>query len=631
MKMAVSLDKPGSCRHGRKARFRDPHPLRVHVTNDPQPLQAQIRVAQLELLIAHLPGIIGGTVVTALVMTGVVTLYIDSSWPWLWLAALLGLSLLRWFDRRRLLGLRLTTANVDAQLRRVTVLSALNATLWGLLGYLAVTPEATIGSLAVIMVLVGLVASANGFISHLRPMYTLYVFPMLLPVAVRFLTMDATSYRTIGALVILYAAVSFVTSRATAAAVLGGIRLRFQNLDLVDDLREEKRRSDEARERAEQASAAKSVFLSAASHDLRQPLHSLRLFTATLSARLAGAPDVDARRLVHKIDESGRALEGLLDAILDISRLDAGTLRARVSVVDLADTLARCAAAHAPIAESRGLRFEHDEPEAGQLWVETDPALLEQLLGNLLSNAVRYTRAGSVELRIVPEEQFIRIEVVDTGVGIAERDRARVFDEFVQLGNPERDRSQGIGLGLSIVRRIAQLLDLQLSFESQPGQGTRFALSVPRGDPSLRDVAADAADDDTPRSLEHGLDGRLILIVDDEASVRDALEGLIDTWGAVTLSAGSARDALELLEEIDTVPDAIVSDWRLRDGATGADAVAAVCNRVGRQIPALILTGDVAPERLRQIAATGWPVLHKPCDPTDLRRLLCAVVGGADD
>jgi len=584
-----------------------------------------VLVAQLDLLTGHLPGIIGGTVLTGAVVVAVVDAHIASSWPWWWLGLLIGVSGLRWLGRVRMLRVPNQCGNAVSRHRWLVAVSFFNASMWGVLGYHAVAPDAVVGSLAVVMVLVGLVASATGFISHLRLMYALYVFPMLVPVAIAFLSFDAPGYRTIGALVLLYMVVSFTTSRATAGAVLEGIRLRFDNLDLVDSLTEEKHNSDAARLRAERANAAKSVLLSAASHDLRQPLHSLRLFTATLSSRLVGTVDADARRLIDKIDESGRALEGLFNAILDVSRLGAGTLQPRIESIDLAATVTRLRTSFEPLAQTKGLDFVIERTDDVPLVVRSDATLLEQLLANLLGNAVRYTQTGRVGLRFERAEQGVRLTVFDTGPGIPEPDQERIFDEFVQLGNPERDRSQGIGLGLSIVRRIARLLELNLQLESALGQGTRFVLHLPPG-------RAEEVDDREPREAPaplQALDGRLVLVIDDEASVREALEGLIDTWGGITVSAGSATEALELLDEIGEAPQVILSDWRLRAGETGGQAIAAVRRRLRHDVPAIIITGDVARESLLEIAETGLPVLHKPCSPPALLGLLVDALDSA--
>lgn len=591
---------------------------------------------QLALLASHLRGIIVGTFLSGLILSIAVATSLELRWPWVWLAALTLISVLRYAVLRAH-----ETSGAPAHPRRrhalLLALSCLSASHWGLFGWLAVTPEAPIASLMVTMVLIGLVASATGFISHLRTMYVFYTGLMLLPAVARFLAFEQYEFRLIGAMLVLYALVSFVTARATRDAVLNTIRLRFRNLDLVADLQAETIRSNLARERAERANHAKSLFLAAASHDLRQPLHSLRLFTATLAHQLAAPVDrrADARRLVGRMDASVNALDGLFESILDISRLDAGTLVPEREHVDLDRLLERALDGIAADAGAKGLTVlapaAHDSPRI----VHTDPVLLTRLLGNLLSNAVRYTPAGSVGIRVSKTADGTsagiagwRLEVVDTGIGIDAADRERVFEEFVQLGNPERDRTRGIGLGLSIVARIASLLELELECRSSPGEGTAFALALPAGAPErvLPDPAA-------ARPAQPGaLDGRLVLIVDDEADVRDALEGMIDAWGGDAVAVASAAEAVATLVEIERLPDIVVSDWRLRGGETGADAIAAVRRHAGSELPAIVITGDVAALRLRAIADSGLVCLHKPCDPERLRRaLLHALASTAND
>ena len=400
------------------------------------------------------------------------------------------------------------------------------------------------------------------------------------------------------------------------------IALRFANDDLIADLRHGREALEVALAAEARASAAKSRFLAAASHDLRQPLHSLRLFATTLAGH---ALERRPRRLVGMIEASVTALQELFDAILDISRLDAGTLVAELSHVELDDTLARLEMRFGPPARERGLAFVI---ERSGVVVRTDPVLFERLLANLLDNAVRYTDAGEVRVAVIGEDENgassgrVRVDVVDTGRGIPVADRERVFEEFVQLDNPERDRSQGIGLGLSIVGRVSALLDVRLALAGEDGGGTRVTLSVPLGE---RDRLASRSAD---LSLER-LDAReiaplslVVLVVDDEESARTALEELLESWGCTVATASSGTEATRVLAETGCVPDLVVSDYRLREEERGSEAIARVRAFCGRDVPAIIVTGDIAPERLRELESSALPVLHKPTDPGRLRALL---------
>ena len=222
----------------------------------------------------------------------------------------------------------------------------------------------------------------------------------------------------------------------------------------------------------------------------------------------------------------------------------------------------------------------------------------------------------------------MRVRVSDTGIGIDPGEHERVFEEFVQLGNRERDRRRGIGLGLSIVRRLARLLDVELELDSAPGRGTRVTLGIEAGTPSRVDADAPPTRAAEPRPP---LDDLLVLVVDDEPDVAEATRALLESRSAACAVAGSGAEALERLDELDRAPDVIVSDYRLRGRETGPDAVAAVRGRLGVAVPALLVTGDVAPERLARIHASGLPVLHKPSPPDELARRLRALADeGAD-
>lgn len=585
----------------------------------PKARQTAVQLAQLELLSGNLPGIIGGTLLTCLIMTVAVYEVLSIEVLLLWVAAIVALSVVRTWHLVRLRRNPPTAANADRCQAQLTGLSVANAAVWGVFGYLAITPEHPTQTLAVVMVLSGLVASATGFISHLRTMYISYIFAMMGPAAIRCLSFGDQGFTIIAVLIVLYLVVSLSASRATARTVLTSINTRFDNLDQYAELLEEKALADEAKLSAELANAAKSQFLSAASHDLRQPLHSLRLFSATLLSRMSSRQDVaddkyiaEDQRLVRRMDESVTALEGLFEGILDLSRLDAGTYEEQIEHSHLQPIFDQIELAFEPGAKVKSLVFKQD---ANELVVKTDPQMLGRMLSNLVANAIRYTDEGSVELSAQLIDELVVIKVNDTGIGIPAEEHARVFEEFVQLDNPERDRHQGVGLGLSIVKRLADILDIEIAIETgQDFTGTSFVLFVPVGEST--EVTVRTAKQLLPAK---NISGLFILIIDDEQSARDALEGLVQGWGATAMLASSRTEALEALAEIDEVPDIVISDYRLRDSETGTGAIKAVREQVGRDIAALLITGDIEAHRLQDINLSGLPVLHKPCNPEKLK------------
>lgn len=366
----------------------------------------------------------------------------------------------------------------------------------------------------------------------------------------------------------------------------------------------------EARAEAEAAGRSKSKFLAAASHDIRQPVQSLVLLANALSRRLVNHP---AHLYVTQIEQSLDALRLLLDGLLDISRLDAGVVEPKMQAFPIIDMLTRLQQDYAPRAEQKGLRLR---VSSCSVWVLSDPALLERILRNLIENALRYTRQGRILVGCRRVGGALRIEVHDTGIGIAPAHRSAIFDEFYQVENPERDRSKGLGLGLAIVRRLAGLLDHGLDVRSAVGRGTCFALEVPVvAPPMVRDGSAEGPVSKLSRRLT-------VLVIDDEEMVREGLCLMLADWGCETLDAADADGAVAVLERSGGRPDIVLADYRLRDHRTGLEAIQRIHEYLGVTMPSIILTGDTAPERIAEASRSGHAILHKPVNPRDLQQVM---------
>lgn len=359
------------------------------------------------------------------------------------------------------------------------------------------------------------------------------------------------------------------------------------------------------------ANRAKSRFLAVASHDLRQPMHALGLFVTQLNNRIK---DPENRHLTGRIEAAVSALQGLLDALLDVSRLDAGVVTVNLSDFRVNALLERIETAFAPDATDRGLRFR---VARCRLAVHSDPMLLERILINLVANALRYSEVGGILVGCRRRGERVRIEVWDTGVGIASEHQQAIFEEFYQVGNPERDRQKGLGLGLSIAARLARLLGGRIDVHSVPGRGTVFAVEVLRGE-EIHAAAAVRA----PADFDDRLQGAFVLVVDDDALVCEALAGLMEQWGCTVVTAASGDQALAALAKQPRTPDAVLCDYRLLAGETGSDVIRRLRERHGTDLPAALITGDTAPERLHEAQENGIPLLHKPVQPARLRALL---------
>lgn len=482
--------------------------------------------------------------------------------------------------------------------------AALSGLLWGVAG-VAFFPPVLEYRLFVLFILVGMGAGAVSSLTAYLPAFVAY-FPLsMLPVALRLVMTEQPVTIGLGLMTLAYVAALSFFARNISRSLAESWRLRFENLDLVRELSAQKLQ-------AEQANRAKSRFLAAASHDLRQPLHAVNLYVSLLD----DARDMPrVRELTARIGQSVGTLQNLFGALLDISKLEAGTLVPEQESFLLLPLLDRLGNDFAVEAAHRGLHLEIERSEAV---VHTDATLLEQILRNYLSNALRYTRAGQVRLRVQSSGDSHRIEVSDTGIGIEAAQQKRIFEEFYQIQAVGRDSSEGLGLGLAIVARAARLLELEIGVRSIPGEGSTFFVAVPAGD-SARILATgeepgEAAPDST-RPL-------CILVIDDDPGVRESTQAALAGWGHDGITAASLDDAVAALAG--RTPDGIIVDYRLGAGRTGLDALAELERNLGPR-PAIIITGDVAGEAMQKLMASGRPWLHKPVAPAKLRAFVQSV------
>ena len=400
-------------------------------------------------------------------------------------------------------------------------------------------------------------------------------------------------------------------------------RIEVQNRDELGNLAANLNRMNDELGRLyqqlEAANLAKSRFLAAASHDLRQPLHALNLFVAQLRTETDQA---ERSRVTAQIDAAVTAMNDLFNALLDISKLDAGVLAPEVTDFPLAHLLQRIERTFAPAAREKGLRLRMVPSDA---WVSSDFILLERVLLNLVSNAIRYTDRGGVTVGCRRRGRRLRIEVWDSGIGIPEDQRENIFGEFYQLAGSERERRGGLGLGLAIVDRLCRLLDHRLELTSTLGRGSRFAISLPWVAAPREPVEYSIAS----KALSDPASGKLIVVIDDDALVLDAMRGLLRGWGCRVIAAETDSEVLTSLAGDERRPDLIIADYRLGDGNTGIETIHRLRSALRAPIPAFLITGDIAPERLCEASANGLHLLHKPVGPMALRAMLNQLLRGA--
>jgi signal transduction histidine kinase/CheY-like chemotaxis protein len=365
---------------------------------------------------------------------------------------------------------------------------------------------------------------------------------------------------------------------------------------------------------AERANHAKSRFFAAASHDLRQPMHALSLFVAALKARIHQA---EAQTLIENIEAATAAMELMFNALLDISRLDAGAIEIRPVHFPLQKMLLDLEHQFGAVAAERQLRLRFRPCDIA---LYSDPLLIERILANLVANAIRYTDDGGVLVACRRRGRMVRISVIDTGRGIPPEQQESVFQEFVQLHNPARDRSKGLGLGLAIVSRLARLLGHRVEVRSRPGHGSMFSIDVPLGDARLIRPAAPAS---APGQIPADA---LVLLVDDENAILRGMAELFDNWNIDLVTARSADEAEHWLDSLARVPDVIVSDYRLPEDNDGIEVINRLRQKFGAGIPAILVTGDTAPDAIQRISQAGFPLLYKPLRPAKLRALLTHLI-----
>lgn len=574
-------------------------------------IDRKINHEQIRLIYDRGPLLVGGGVLCAVYITLFLSREVHHTQLFAWLAAI-GLS--------ALLRLWAISAYIKADTKtreqsfwgRLFCLGAFaTGAIWGAWPLFFYSTYGTEELLLISVIFAGMVAVSAGAGNIFPPSFLTYSIPMMLPLSVMHLLSGVESLVLIGGMLPIFLAISFFLAARANRQYRGLIRSQFENQVLLERLAEEK-------QIAERAIVAKSRFLAAASHDLRQPLHAMGLFLSALGNR-----EHDPRKLeiIEDMGKSTEALNGLFNSLLDVSRLDAEIIEFNPTHLPAASMFDGLRAQFMQQALEKNVDLQI---EAGDHVLYSDHILLERVVRNLLSNAVQYTTAGSISL--VCDDTVDGAKVItlsDTGIGIPAESREDVFSEYYQLNNPARDRNKGLGLGLAIVRRLCELMDLSLEMDSVEGRGTTFRVIVPGGDPA-QIVPAN-------RSLaSKSAEGRIVLVVDDEPQVLQSMRHMLEGWGCEVMLAESARDALKVIALSEETPEVILSDYRLRDNESGVDAVAAIRESLETRIPAIIITGDTSPQRLKEVKKTGLQLMHKPVSPDELHETMQRLFAVAD-
>jgi signal transduction histidine kinase/CheY-like chemotaxis protein len=464
-----------------------------------------------------------------------------------------------------------------------------------------------------LLVMLYLCAVASGAITAfgvLRPAIYFSILPMLLfPTAWMMMRNDWVHW-VLAAIILGWLLAITSQARRYGAQFEESVRLRYENEDLIARLRHEK-------SVAEDASSAKSRFLAAASHDLRQPVHALSLFVAALRPRVT---DREAARMLDHIDSSVQAMGGLFNGLLDISRLDAGVVEVNLRSFAIQPLLERICRDFAGEAAAKSIELRLKSTSAAAY---SDPLLIERIVRNIVANAIAYTDRGRVVVGCRRRGRTVSVVVGDTGRGIPRSEQGSIFQEFYQAGNPERDRGRGVGLGLAIVKRLTALLGHPLKLRSRPEHGSVFMLELPYTDAPL--AAPLRAFD--PAQEAAGSGGGLILVVDDEVAIQMAMKDLLEGWGFKTIVAGSCEELLARLADCPEQPALVICDYRLREHENGIHVIERLRAEYNDDdIPGMLITGDTAPDRLKEAQASGLLLLHKPVNNSRLRAAVIHLV-----
>ncbi|SDT09603.1 hybrid sensor histidine kinase/response regulator [Bradyrhizobium canariense] len=579
----------------------------------------RIREALVELLYRNSYGVVVANILISLAAAYVLRSTVSTNWLIGWLGALYLLTALRVLAARRFFSRDREPASALRWGWLAAAFSCVSGLLWGMLGWVGFLPQEPILFSFTVIVLTGLICGTVPSLSAFPPALVGSIVATVLPITVRSITNGGDISGAYLSLLAGLVAINLYYCRTTYHMLRETIRLRLENVELVSHLQEE-------RDRAQAADRAKTRFLAAASHDLRQPIHALSLLIATLAmlGQRGAVQSSDARDLAGKAKSIVGNLSALLNGLLDISRLDAGVVTVARETVNLSQLFYHLSNEFAAAADDRGLDWRVVEC---RLQVDSDPMMLKRILGNLLSNAFRYTRSGGVLLGCRRRGASVEIQIWDTGPGIPADQQTIVFEEFVQLQNPARDRAQGLGLGLAIVRRTAVLLQHPLKLVSVTGRGSMFSVTVPKAS------AVETLSPDN-RASPAGI-AVSIMVVEDEGDVLDIMVQLLTLQGHRVYAGRSAAEVQQVHAKAimagDAPVDLIIADYRLGDGATGVDAIEALCAHIGRSVPAVIVTGDTSPSRIKEATASGHRILHKPITGEELHEaIVAACVDGKD-
>jgi len=518
----------------------------------------------------------------------------------IWYACSIAILLLRHHIKLSFLNVKITLDNHAMWRYKLLVFSFLLGSTLGIILMFSVSPKHFYELLILTLIYCALISTSSSYLGVYLPAYLAFGLPPTLMFVVKLSYIGGQAYFIFAGLISLFFAFISLLARNTHSSEKSVSSLTYQNNQLYNKVVSQKNL-------AENAVLAKNQFLAAASHDLRQPLHAQGLFITAL--QYSNLPQ-KAQTLAEKIRGSNNALNGLLNGLLDIAKLDANTLENEPEPIELRLLLDQIHQEYFDSAAEKETELKIETQ--GNLTVFCDRTLITRLIRNLVDNAVKFTSKGKIILRTEMQTDQVSLFISDTGKGIAEDKQGMIFNEFTQLGNPERDRKKGLGLGLAIVKRISLLMNIDLRLTSRVGQGTEFSFSLPlmNNINSTPENQIDAGI--TNNKLFSSL---IILVIDDEAEILNGMRLILQSWNARVVTACDAEQAIEQLDYQGLYPNLIISDLRLQSGKNGVDAINTIRNEFESQIKAIVITGDTASDSITLTETVKLPTLYKPVEP----------------
>lgn len=577
------------------------------VNNTDMP-EEKLMVERVRVLYKQVSSVLIGNIFIALLLTVFIYQYTSNVLSLYWMTVVIVLTAFRYVMLKQYYKYEREEKSVIWWGWFFAVTAFMSGCIWGATSILFLQTDDLVIMLFLLMTLTGITVGSSASLSNFVWSYYAFAIPAILPFSYVLIATGSSEFIVLSLMLSVFLLLQLVVAKKNQNTLDDSIVLRNENTELVQQLQIKN-------DIAESANLAKTRFLAAASHDLRQPLHAMSILLDVLGEKIN---NTEQTLIVEKIKKSSISLGNLLESLLDISKLDAGVVHVEIIPFKVEDVFDVLQDEFNTIAENKGLQIHF---VSTTLSINSDVHIIERILRNLISNAIRYTETGKIVVGCRRKRGVVVVSVCDSGIGIEKSQFNIIFEEFHQLDNHSRDRSKGLGLGLSIVSRLTDLLGVNLLVESVPGKGSVFSIECPRNFSIQQTQVAS-----TSYAYSTDLTEKKVIIIEDEEEISQALNLLLHGWGCNVIEITTMQDVNKDIL-FSGKPDIILADYRLANHVTGVDIIHAIyAHYEDRSIPAAIITGDSAPDRIQEIEKSGFKIMHKPVSGGKLRALINALI-----